>query len=213
LASSESQTADVECFASATSTVPLDHSACMKVPALALLTAVTHMSHSLDRKIPGPVSSVGSLFPLQCHSQYVCLLYPANDVLIAFSVWGFLVLLLLMAVRQHFLGETVVWYCPVTSYPWFNKYTKHSPKLPSPVTSRRQGGLSRGRSYNEKDYYAYSGKDRYTARNSPRQGERGRTEWREQKAPAKAHVSERRERHVYPTHAHDKFARGASPRR
>jgi hypothetical protein len=126
------------------------------------------------------------------------------------TVWGFLLLLLCLAIRQHFQGETLVWYCPVTVYPWFNTYSKHSPKLPSPVTAQREKGLSRGRSYDEKEY-GYDDYERRPSRNSPLHGERGRTEWNQQRPPARAHTTDRYKE--YPTHIHDKFARGASPRR
>jgi hypothetical protein len=175
LATSDLQNADVECFESATSTVPLDPS-----------------SFSTETY----------------HAQYRVL--EAFSLFNAILIWGFLLLLLCLAIRQHFQGETLVWYCPVTVYPWFNTYSKHSPKLPSPVTAQREKGLSRGRSYDEKEY-GYDDYERRPSRNSPRHGERGRTEWNQQRPPARAHTTDRYKE--YPTHIHDKFARGASPRR
>jgi hypothetical protein len=126
------------------------------------------------------------------------------------SVWGFLLFLLFLALRQHFLGETLVWYCPVTSYPWFNSYDKYSSKLPPPVTVRAGRGTSRSRLYAEKEF---GGTARRPSRSTPRDGERGRTSWRPQRAPAKAITTDRSDKPQFPTHIHDKFARGASPRR
>jgi hypothetical protein len=167
LATSSSEAADVECFASESSTVPLNDS-----------------SFSTETY----------------HAQYRVL--EAFSLFNVILIWGFLLLLLGLALRQHFMGETLVWYCPVTAYPWFNKYSKYSPRLPPPVTVQR----GRSKDYGEKD----GGHDRRPSRNSPRYDGRGRSEWRTQKVPVKAHTSDR---HHYPTHIHDKFARGASPRR
>ena len=124
-------------------------------------------------------------------------------------VGGFLLVLLCLALRQHFMGETFVWHCPVTSYPWFNKYSKYSPRLPPPVTVRTGRDRSRGRTYGEKEVY---GTERRPSRYSPRY-ERGRTEWKTQRAPVKAHTTDRYDKPDFQTHIHDKFARGASPRR
>jgi hypothetical protein len=208
LATSGSGDADVECFASATSTEPLSSAACKPLtPSLmAILPTNVHSLYgSVSRSIPSP----RSILSFQRHSQYVAYLTKTIDRSLTVNrvVGGFLLLLLGLALRQHFMGETIVWSCPVTTYPWFNKYSKYSPRLPPPVTSRAR---SRGKTYGEKDFRDV---DRRPSRQSPRYEERGRTGWKSQRAPAKAHTTDRYDRHHFQTHIHDKFARGASPRR
>jgi len=174
LATSESEGADVECFASSTSTVPLDSS-----------------SFSTDTY----------------QAQYHVL--EAFSLFNAILLWGFFIFLLCLAFYQHRLGEYQVWQIPVTAYPWFNRYTKSSGKLPAPVTARRT--RSRGRTHEEKDVAG-------TSRRQPSQSrpqDRARTGWASQapKPPAKARNTDKSTRRDRATHIHDKFARGASPRR
>jgi len=167
LATSASESADVECFSSQSSTVPVDNPS---------FTTETY------------------------HAQY--------RVLEAFSLFniililGFLLLLLFLTLREHFKGETQVWYCPVTVYPWLNSYAKPSAKLPAPVTSRRRG-RSRSRGHVEKEDLRRPSQrsHRYDVDRVGRSAH---------KAPAKAG---RTDRYRSPTQIKDKFARDASPRR
>ncbi|RPD67127.1 hypothetical protein L226DRAFT_549767 [Lentinus tigrinus ALCF2SS1-7] len=68
------------------------------------------------------------------HAQY--------HVLEAFSffnmilIFGFLALLLVLALRQHRQGTKHVWVLPVTMISWFGPSGRHVPKLPAPVTHR-----------------------------------------------------------------------------
>ncbi|GBE79456.1 hypothetical protein SCP_0206560 [Sparassis crispa] len=74
------------------------------------------------------------------HAQY--------HVLEAFSffnmilIWGFLLFLLVLALRQHSMGEKGVWVSSVTAFPWFGR-GKQSRGLPPPVISRSKS-RSRG---------------------------------------------------------------------
>ena len=52
------------------------------------------------------------------------------------KVFGFLVLLLVLAVRQHRAGTKHVWILPVTTISWFGRTGKPVGKLPAPVTHR-----------------------------------------------------------------------------
>jgi len=165
LVTSDSENADVECFASAASTVPVDH------PSFSTETY---------------------------HAQYRVL--EAFSLFNAILIWGFLLFLLVLALREHFKGETQVWYCPVTVYPWLNSYSKNSSKLPPPVTARR--GRSRSKGYAEKNDM-----QRPSQRSKRHNGDAGRTS---HKAPAKARTTDR---YRNPTQIADKFARDASPRR
>lgn len=162
LSTSDSEAADVECFASADSTSdPID------MPGFS-----TETYHSMYR-----VLEAFSLF---------------NTIL----VWGFLFFLLALALRQHFMGHRSMWYCAVTSYPWFGNSKGSKSKLPHPVTNRsRSRGRSRGRSYGEKG----------GARQQPRKADRYSV-WtsRSHRAPVPAYLA---------TDKYDKYKRGASPRR
>lgn len=51
-------------------------------------------------------------------------------------VWGFFILLLVLAIRQHRRGERRVWISSVTAFPWFNRAGKQNGGLPGPVTQR-----------------------------------------------------------------------------
>lgn len=134
------------------------------------------------------------------HAQYRVL--EAFSLFNTILVWGFLLLLLALALRQHTAGHRSQWNCAVTSYPWFGgdngkgkgspggKYTtRNKGKLPEPVTSRsRSRSRSRGR----------------PTEREPR--ERRFSVWGNSSAqePSRAHLA---------TDKYDKFKRGASPRR
>jgi len=168
LVTSASESANVECFASETSTVPLDN------PRFSTETY---------------------------HAQYRVL--EAFSIFNTILIWGFLLLLLVLTLRENFKGETQVWYCPVTVYPWLKSYSKSSPKLPSPVTARRRG-RSRSRGYVEKEDMRRPShrSQRYDYDRDRRVGSH--------KPPAKARTTDR---YRSPTQIKDKFARDASPRR
>jgi len=201
LATSDSDDAEVECFSSATSTTPLDSSAPFNTETY--------------------------------HAQYRVL--EAFSIFNAILFWGFFIFLLCITLRQHMLGETQVWHVPVTTYPFFNSYSKSSPaaKLPAPVTARSR---SRGRAYNEKDiggsrnhrgHYTGGGsrRDQRAAPSSDTDtsrfstADRVRAAWKAKHSsnkpnrPGQAHTTDRYGKEQYQTHIHDKFARGASPRR
>jgi hypothetical protein len=53
------------------------------------------------------------------------------------AVWGFLLLLLGLALRMHIRGKKSVWYNPVTTYNWFRPNS--GGKLPTPVTAYTRG--------------------------------------------------------------------------
>ncbi|KIM90813.1 hypothetical protein PILCRDRAFT_811301 [Piloderma croceum F 1598] len=117
LATSDSESADVECFASAGSTSDV-----IDMPGFSSDTY-----HAMYR-----VLEAFSLF---------------NTIL----VWGFLVFLSALVLRQHFMGHRSMWYCAVTSYPWFGKGKGSG--LPNPVASRSR---SRGRSIGARKGDRYS---------------------------------------------------------
>jgi len=199
LATSDSDDAEVECYSSASSTTPLDSSAAFNTETY--------------------------------HAQYRVL--EAFSLFNAILFWGFFIFLLCLTLRQHMLGETQVWHVPVTSYPFFNSYSKTSASkhLPAPVTSRSR---SRGRAYTEKEiggtrnprsHYPAGGSRRDQTRTGPppdsrfSTAERIRASWKAKHSsskpnrPDQAHTTDRYGKHEYKTHIHDKFARGASPRR
>jgi hypothetical protein len=148
LATSDSDTADVECFASADLTSPVN------MPGFSTETYQAQYR----------VLEAFSLF---------------NTILL----WSFLIFLLLLAIRQHFTGHQTVWYCPVTSYSWFDsgKGSGSKSKLPEPVSTRSR---SRGRSYGG------TRQSRWTSSSN--------------NAPVRAYLA---------TDKYDKYKRGASPRR
>jgi len=137
----------------------------------------------------------------------------------AILIWGFLITLLGLAVRQHLAGEKHVWYSPVTVYAWFNKYDSKKQKLPAPVTAGRS--RSRGRTLRDHNEEKYTGgkdyssrKEQRPARTSPRQQQNGsRPLWTTYSPPAKAHVQRGRPAANGGLHSADKYARDASPRR
>ncbi|KAJ8697838.1 hypothetical protein PTI98_004611 [Pleurotus ostreatus] len=155
LTTSESQDADVECFASESDVVPMDE-------------------------------SIAAFQTDQYQAMYRVLMTFAllNAILLLFSFFT----LLALAVMRHRSGDEHMWYGPVTSCAWFNRYNKSS-GLPGP------GGKPGTRAV------AYTEKPRRTrsrSQASPRQptaavhNDRGRTQR---------------------TVRHDAYARGASPRR
>lgn len=91
LTTSESQSADVECYASETSTVPLD-------------------------------AESASFHTDQYQAMYRVLMVFAllNAILLLASFSG----LLGLAWKKHKQGDQHMWYGPVTSFPWFNSYSK-----------------------------------------------------------------------------------------
>jgi hypothetical protein len=151
----------------------------------------THISNSFDRHLSCDVQSARGILSIQYHLRYVtmCVLGLVQFTDVPSVVWGFLVFLSALVLRQHFMGHRSMWYCAVTSYPWFGKGKGSG--LPNPVASRSR---SRGRSFGEKDgvYRARKG-DRYSV-------------WkpRSHRAPVHAHLA---------TDKYDKYKRGASPRR
>jgi len=193
LATSDSNDADVECFSSAASTTPLGSSASFNTETY--------------------------------HAQYRVL--DAFSLFNAILFWGFFLVLLFLALREHMRGEYQVWHVPVTTFPFFKRYSKTSPKLPQPVTSRSR---SRGRSYNEKDvgggvqrFHSTSRRSHYVPPKEASSGDdsryttadRIRSTWKgKHSKPDKARTKDRYEKEQeFQTHIHDKFARGASPRR
>ncbi|EJD01159.1 uncharacterized protein FOMMEDRAFT_21603 [Fomitiporia mediterranea MF3/22] len=97
--------------------------------------------------------------PVELHSFTTDIFHAQYRVLEAFSifniilVWGFLLFLLFLVLRQHFRGNKKVWMHPVPVYPWFSSRSRSSPhmnsrnkSLPAPVTampSRRKGSTRR----------------------------------------------------------------------
>lgn len=139
------------------------------------------------------------------HAQYRVL--EAFSLFNTILVWGFLLLLLALALRQHTAGHRSQWECAVTSYPWFGKgkgkgspggggkyTTRDKGKLPEPATSRSRSGT---RSHNS----------RSQSRGRPAERTRRFSVWgsgSHQQEPARAHLAQDK---------YDKFKRGASPRR
>ncbi|KAG6821269.1 hypothetical protein H0H93_002379 [Arthromyces matolae] len=132
LVTSDSQSADVECYSSATSTQPL-------------------------------ADSAASFHTEQYHAMYRVLMTFSlmNAVLVLLFCLGLLVL----ALRKHRSGETHMWYGPVTSCAWFNRYdsgavkrgnSKSSSILPlatsGAATSSGSRKRSRGRSQGRSPY-------------------------------------------------------------
>ncbi|KAH0587546.1 hypothetical protein H2248_006326 [Termitomyces sp. 'cryptogamus'] len=95
LVTSDSQSADVECFSSASATQPLDDS---------VASFHTEQYQAMYR-----VLMVFSLF---------------NAVLVVL----FCLTLLFLAIRKHKSGENHMWYGPVTSCAWFNRYNTSNVK-------------------------------------------------------------------------------------
>jgi len=74
------------------------------------------------------------------HAQYHVL--EAFSLFNTILVWGFLLFLLFLALRQHRWGYNKVWLYPAPTYPWFSqgptdasKYAQQS-RLPAPVTAQ-----------------------------------------------------------------------------
>jgi len=169
------------------------------------------------------------------HAQYRVL--EAFSVFNAILIWGFFAILLALAIKHHFSGETQVWYCPVTSYPWFAKYSNKSkkalPKLPAPVTARTGGSRSKAKDPEYRKDYDDEEKENarvhrgYKDEREPRHARshsRSRQappppppkyyDYERTRAPAAARTTDRynrRERN--PSQVRDKYARDASPRR
>jgi len=162
LTTSESQSADVECFADESSLVPLD-------PTLAPFQ--TEQYHAMYR-----VLMVFTLF---------------NAFLMLFSFFT----LLGLALIRHFTGDQHMWYGPVTSCAWFNRY--QSSGLPGPAG---KAGV-----YREK-----SQSSTYTHRPS-RSHSRSLSQSRTSPRQATQTVPDSRGRAQRPRH--DAYARNASPRR
>ncbi|EGO27525.1 hypothetical protein SERLADRAFT_461138 [Serpula lacrymans var. lacrymans S7.9] len=113
----------------------------------------------------------------------------------AILIWGFFLLLLVLAVRHYRNVNRRVWYTSVTAYPWFGKGSQ----LPGPAT-RRSRSKSRGRAYDEKNV---SGPNRYPSTRRGH-GDASYVVWQPE-----------RQGHKVPARAHtvDKYKRNASPRR
>ncbi|KAI0003081.1 hypothetical protein BJV74DRAFT_815394 [Russula compacta] len=107
LASSDSETANVECFVSANDLTPIDGG----------FSTETYQAQYR-------VLEVFSLI---------------NTVLL----WGFLLLLLGLALKHHRNGHKHVWLSPVPTFDWFSRDSKKAGKLPVPVTARRARSQSR----------------------------------------------------------------------
>ena len=134
--------ADVECFSSSDADAePIDIPGCKCT--LVALTARTPrslpVSHSQHGDLPRSIPCPGGLLLLQHDSQYVSLppVLPCSaDSVIPNPVFGFLILLLVLALRQHRQGTKHVWVLPVTMISWFGRSGRNVPKLPPPVTHR-----------------------------------------------------------------------------
>jgi hypothetical protein len=61
----------------------------------------------------------------------------------AILIWGFLLLLLGLALKHHRNGHKDAWLSPVTAFDWFNRGSKKAGKLPEPVTARRSRSQSK----------------------------------------------------------------------
>ncbi|KAJ8509338.1 hypothetical protein ONZ45_g8489 [Pleurotus djamor] len=158
LTTSESQDADVECFASESDVVPMDE-------------------------------SIAAFQTDQYQAMYRVLMTFAlmNAILLLFSFFT----LLALALIRHRSGDEHMWYGPVTSCAWFNRY--RAAGLPGP------GGKPSNKAamYREKSYTKHPQRSQSHSR-SPRQP-----------TAAVQHERGRSQRTV----RHDAYARGASPRR
>lgn len=103
--------------------------------------------HSQYGDLPRAVPRLGSLLLLQHNPQYV-LMKPFQMCSLAdfaCAVLGFLLMLLVLAVRHHRLGYKQVWTSSVAAYPWFATKSGGGQKqktLPAPVTARRSRSQS-----------------------------------------------------------------------
>ncbi|KAL0950015.1 hypothetical protein HGRIS_010023 [Hohenbuehelia grisea] len=163
LTTSESQSADVECFTDQTNLVPIDE-------------------------------SLASFQTDQYHAMYRVLM--AFALINAFLMLFSFVTLLVLALMRHYTGDEHMWYGPVTSCAWFNRY--QSSTLPGPGGKagvyREKSQGSRRTQPSRSQSYSHS---RSHSRGSPRQPSRT--------------VQDNRGRTQRPRH--DAYARNASPRR
>ncbi|KII95197.1 hypothetical protein PLICRDRAFT_34036 [Plicaturopsis crispa FD-325 SS-3] len=129
------------------------------------------------------------------HAQYRVL--EAFALFNAALLWGFLIFLLFLALRLHFMyGRRSMWYRPVSVFAWFGPHNKSG--LPAPNTSRNRGrsrSKSRGGTYREK---SRKGKAPASRRQEP------------------VHVPTRHPERAFTLGGrdrYDKYQRNASPRR
>jgi len=170
LASSDSETANVECFVSATDLTPID----------------------------------GGFSTETYRAQYRVL--EAFSLINAILILGFLLLLLILALRHHTKGDKDVWYSPVNALDGSGHDLKKATKLPPPVTARRAHSQSK-QQYTPTPKRHVSEKRTYTHRPSQTR----------QPQPQTAYIPERRAHRSRsrPTERYrpDYYARDASPRR
>lgn len=194
MATSDSDEAEVECYSTVGSVTDV-----VEMPGCELFNLRFRRS-LLTRVKSRPTPTTRSTECLK-HFRYSILslvrrsaIPGAHSPLITFdpTVWGFLLLLLALVLRQHSAGHRSMWYCAVTSYPWFGSgkgssgqgKSKGKGKLPEPVTQSRS--RSRGRQPNRERRFSVWASNSHKA------------------PPARAHLA---------TDKYDKFKRGASPRR
>ena len=148
VASSDSENASVECFASETDTDPIDVEGCECHPAILRKLAhcsVTATVSTDTYQAQYRVLEAFSLFNVALGERgFQCV---SAVILTNFAVWGFLLLLFGLALRQYLLGNRHVWLTPVTTYNWFGKAAKQSrtQQLPLPVTARTGRSASRSK--------------------------------------------------------------------
>jgi len=132
------------------------------------------------------------------HAQYRVI--EAFSLFNVILIWGFLLFLLCLALRQHLEGKQEAWSYPVTTYPWFNTGGKRKlSKLPAPVTARTGRSHSRSRPYEERGRPSYTEKSRGRGQSQTRH-KRERTH--------NAYMTTEQGLPVF-----DKYRRNASPRR
>ncbi len=129
---------------------------------------------------------------------------PINCDLVFVAVLGFLLLLLILALRHHTKGHKDVWYSPVNALDGSGHESKKVSNLPPPVTARRSHSQSKPQ-YTSAPKRHVSEKRTHTHRPSQSR----------QPQPQTAYIPERRTHRTRPTGRYqpDYYARDASPRR
>lgn len=146
MASSDSETASVECFVSETDLTPIQDGCEFFISILKDFVLRwgqfrrKHTKHStgfwkhFHYSMPFSVRLLPNSIHLRCKPTLI-------------TVWAFLLLLFGLALKHHKNGHKDIWFSPVTTFDWFGRgsSSKKAGKLPAPVTSRPSRSRSRSK--------------------------------------------------------------------
>jgi len=210
LASSDSETADVECFVSATDLTPIDGGCELLSAILSIIHTKSTQSrqkrtkHSSESWNPFPSSMPSFVRASQSSTRDLRTL---NCDLVFVAVLGFLLLLFILALGRHRKGDKDIWYSPVNALDGSGHDSKKASKLPPPVTARRTHSQSKPQYTQNASAPKRHVSEKRTYTHRPSQSR--------QPQPQTAYIPERRAHRSRPTERYrpDYYARDASPRR